>query len=54
MTELGRLLSHGGVVVREYGLQCPVGATGAIHFFLSGDLVCLDSSKGVLARLETE
>ena len=54
VTELGGLISHGAVVAREYGLPCLVGATGATQVFLFEDLVCLDSNKGVLARVETE
>ena len=54
VTELGGLISHGAVVAREYGLPCLVGATGDTQVFLSGDLVCLDSNKGVLARVEAE
>ena len=54
VTELGGLISHGAVVAREYVLPCLVGATGATQVFLSGDLVCLDSNNGVLARVETE
>ena len=49
VTELGGLISHGAVVAREYRLPCLVGASGATDSFQTGDLVCLDTSKGVLA-----
>jgi pyruvate,water dikinase len=52
VTELGGLISHGAVVAREYGLPCLVGARGATRLFSSGDLVRIDTEKGIIYRVD--
>ena len=52
VTELGGLISHGAVVAREYGLPCLVGAQNATNLFQDGDMVCLDTVRGELVKLE--
>ena len=52
VTELGGLISHGAVVAREYGLPCLVGAQHATNLFQDGDMVCLDTVRGELVKLE--
>ena len=52
VTELGGLISHGAVVAREYGLPCLVGAQHATDLFRDGDMVCLDTVRGELVKLE--
>ena len=53
VTELGGLISHGAVVAREYGLPCLVGAQHATDLFQDGDMVCLDTVRGELVKLES-
>lgn len=50
VTEIGGLISHGAVVAREYGLPCIVAATNASDFFTFGEIVTLDSEKGVIFK----
>ncbi|CAI5453191.1 unnamed protein product [Caenorhabditis angaria] len=52
VTEIGGLLSHGAVVAREYGLPSLIAVRNATQHFKTGDLVELDSIKGVIIRLQ--
>ena len=51
-TEIGGLVSHGAVIAREYGLPCLVGAANACQIFKTGDVVLLDSQKGIMCRVD--
>ncbi len=46
VTEYGGLLSHSGVVAREYGLPAVLGITGILDAVRDGDLVTVDGSTG--------
>ncbi|CAK1601756.1 unnamed protein product [Parnassius mnemosyne] len=54
VTELGGLISHGAVIAREYGLPCIVGATNATDVFVTGDLLRLSGTAGVVERVHVE
>ncbi|XP_025058906.1 uncharacterized protein LOC102384026 isoform X4 [Alligator sinensis] len=52
VTEIGGILSHGGIIAREYGLPCIMKCKGATICFKSGDKVILDGFKGTVQKLE--
>jgi phosphohistidine swiveling domain-containing protein len=48
VTEFGGLLSHAGVVAREYGLPAVLGVTDALAHIATGDLMTIDGSTGTV------
>ena len=48
VTEFGGLLSHAGVVAREYGLPAVLGVPDVMSRIADGDEVHLDGSTGVV------
>ncbi|XP_059849168.1 putative phosphoenolpyruvate synthase [Hypanus sabinus] len=52
VTEIGGLLSHGAVVAREYGIPCIVSCRNATSLLQSGDIVCLNGTKGTVQKIE--
>jgi phosphohistidine swiveling domain-containing protein len=54
VTEFGGLLSHAGVVAREYGLPAVLGVTDAIQVIPAGAQVCLDAGTGTVTVLDTQ
>ena len=48
VTEIGGFLSHGATVAREYGVPAVVNVTGATRRILTGDLVRVDGTSGVV------
>lgn len=53
ITEYGGLLSHSGVMAREYGLPAAVGVTGALAALRTGQLVAVDGSTGTVTVVES-
>jgi phosphohistidine swiveling domain-containing protein len=49
VTQFGGLLSHAGVVAREYGLPAVLGVPDLLDRVRDGDLVTLDGSTGIVA-----
>jgi pyruvate,water dikinase len=48
VTEHGGLLSHSGVVAREYGLPAVLGVPDALSRIADGDLLEIDGSAGTV------
>jgi pyruvate,water dikinase len=46
--EMGGSMSHGAVVAREYGIPAVVGVQGATERLVTGLLITVDGSKGVI------
>ena len=46
VTEYGGLLSHSGVVAREYGLPAVLGIAGVLDRVRDGDLLTVDGATG--------
>ena len=53
VAEMGGTLSHGAIIVREYGLPALVNVPGAMRRLTDGERVSLDASRGEVRRLET-
>lgn len=49
VTQFGGLLSHAGVVAREYGLPAVLGVPDLLDRVRDGHLVTLDGSTGIVA-----
>ncbi|XP_067905235.1 rifampicin phosphotransferase-like [Heterodontus francisci] len=52
VTEIGGLISHAAVVAREYGLPCIVSCAHATSLLKSGDIVILNTEKGIVQKVE--
>jgi len=52
VAELGGLLSHAAIVSRELKIPCVVGVKNAIAQIKDGDLIEVDSDKGIVRILE--
>jgi pyruvate,water dikinase len=48
------MLSHAGIVAREYGIPAIVGTQNATEKFKSGDIVTIDASTCIVSRVKTE
>jgi pyruvate,water dikinase len=46
VVELGGVLSHAGIVAREYGIPCVANIDGVTRLFHDGDVVFVDGSSG--------
>ncbi len=44
--EVGGFLSHGSIVAREYGIPALINVTRATEVIKTGDMLCLDTSRG--------
>ncbi len=53
VAEMGGTLSHGAIIVREYGLPALANVPGAMRRLTDGERVLLDASRGEVRRLET-
>jgi pyruvate,water dikinase len=51
VAEMGGTLSHGAIIVREYGLPAVANVPGAMRRLMDGDRVSLDASCGEIRRL---
>jgi phosphohistidine swiveling domain-containing protein len=51
IVERGSLLSHSAIVSREMGIPCIVSVTGLLKTLKTGDIVEMDGSTGVIARI---
>ncbi len=52
ITEHGGLLSHAAIVSRELQIPCIVGISGVVSFLSDGDLVEVDTLKGLVTVLK--
>ncbi|MNW12571.1 Chondramide synthase cmdD [compost metagenome] len=52
--EVGRLMTHGAVVAREYGLPAVVGIDGATQRIKDGDYIRLDGTRGYVLILKRQ
>ena len=54
VTQIGGLLSHGGVIAREFGLPCLVGVEKVCQSFKTGDRVILDATNGEIMKVTSD
>lgn len=54
LMEVGGLMTHGSVVAREYGIAAIVGIEKVTERLMTGQLVRIDGSSGVVEILEDE
>jgi pyruvate,water dikinase len=54
VTEVGGVLTHGGVVAREYGIPAVVSVTGALERIRSGQRLRVDGTRGFVQILGAE
>lgn len=52
VAEMGGTLSHGAIIVREFGLPAVANVSGAMRVLADGERIRLDGSAGKLHRLE--
>jgi len=52
VAEMGGTLSHGAIIVREYGLPALANVPGAMRRLTDGERVLLDASRGEIRRLD--
>ncbi|HYM37179.1 MAG TPA: PEP/pyruvate-binding domain-containing protein [Nitrospiraceae bacterium] len=52
VAEMGGTLSHGAIIVREYGLPAVANVEDAMRQLTDGERVLLDASRGEVRRLE--
>jgi pyruvate,water dikinase len=53
VVELGGMLSHAGIVAREYGIPSVSNIDGATRKLSTGDLIRIDGSQGLITVLST-
>lgn len=51
VTEIGGMLSHAGIVAREYGLPCVSNVSGITGHLKDGDMVRIDGTSGLVEIL---
>lgn len=51
ITDVGGLMSHAAVVSRELGIPCITGTKVATKMFKNGDIVEVDTNKGVVKKI---
>lgn len=51
VTNEGGITSHAAIVAREFGIPCVVGTRHATSIFSDGDMVEVDSIKGIIKRI---
>jgi pyruvate,water dikinase len=54
IAEMGGTLSHGAIIVREYGLPAIVNVQQATRVLQDGERVAVDASLGVITRLNSD
>lgn len=54
VTEVGGMMTHGSVVAREYGIPAVVGVPDATTRLVTGQLIRLDGSTGLIELLEPD
>jgi pyruvate,water dikinase len=54
IAEMGGTLSHGAIIVREYGLPAIVNVQQATRVLQDGERVAVDASLGVITRLDSD
>jgi len=54
VAEMGGTLSHGAIIVREYGLPALANVHGVMRRLADGERVLLDASRGEVRRIETK
>jgi pyruvate,water dikinase len=52
VAEMGGTLSHGAIIVREYGLPALVNVSGAMRILKDGARLSLDASRGEVRKLD--
>ena len=52
VTDMGGILSHAAITAREFGIPCVVGTESATLLLQTGDLVEVDTEKGLVRVLE--
>ncbi len=53
VAEMGGTLSHGAIIVREYGLPAVANVTGIMRRVRDGERIVVDAERGEVRRLET-
>lgn len=48
ITEIGGTTSHTAIIAREFGIPAIVGATNALQELLSGEIIGMDASEGII------
>lgn len=51
VTEIGGILSHAGIVAREYGLPCVSNVNGVTNRLKDGDIIQIDGTTGLIEIL---
>lgn len=54
VTDLGGALCHAAIVSREYGIPAVVGTRNATEVLKDGDLIEVDSEKGVVRKIQND
>jgi pyruvate,water dikinase len=52
VAEMGGTLSHGAIILREFGLPALANVSGAMRWLADGERIRLDASSGMLRRLD--
>lgn len=52
VAEMGGMLSHGAIILREYGLPALVNVSGVMERLTDGERIGLDASRGEVRRLD--
>jgi pyruvate,water dikinase len=50
---MGGTLSHGAIIVREYGLPTVANVAGIMRLVRDGERIVVDAGRGEIRRLET-
>ena len=50
VVEMGGTLSHGAIIVREYGLPAVINVSGVTAALAEGELITLDADRGIITR----
>jgi pyruvate,water dikinase len=53
VAEMGGTLSHGAIIVREYGLPAVANVAGIMRRVRDGERIVVDAERGEVRRLET-
>ena len=52
--DMGGMLSHGGIIAREYGIPAVVNVGPATQIIRTGQLIEVDANRGVVKVVEEE
>lgn len=50
VVEMGGTLSHGSIIVREYGLPAVINVIGIMTVLVEGEQITLDADRGIITR----